>query len=76
MRHVWRNRVCYDTTKLKKDPNCWATILHKRIADYFNIYSQILNYQMFMLVSHRDMISVYKMSTIKDDWKTCVVDGG
>ena len=55
------NRICYDVTKLPKNDNCWDTILHHRIADYFKIYTQILNYQMCMLVAHRDMISVYEM---------------
>ena len=60
--HFWRNRIELDVTKLQKDVVCWDTILHYRIADYFNIYTQILNYQMYMLVAHRDMISVYRMN--------------
>ena len=44
VRHTWRNRICYDTTKHKKDTNIWDIILHKRVANYFNIYSQILNF--------------------------------
>ena len=42
--HFWRNRICYDVTKLQKCAKCWDTILHNRIADYFNIYTQILNF--------------------------------
>ena len=57
--HRWRNRICYDTTKSIRDASMWDIILHRRIANYFKIYSQILNFQLFMLVSHRDMISIY-----------------
>ena len=62
VRHYWRNRICFDTTKLKKKSYTWGIILHKRISWYFKLYSQILNYQIFMLISHRDMISVFKMT--------------
>ena len=62
VRHYWRNRICFDTTKLKKKQHVWGIILHKRISWYFKLYSQILNYQIFMLISHRDMISVFKMT--------------
>ena len=57
--HSWRNRICYLVTKLKKGVKCWDTILHNRIADYFNIYTQILNFGTQMLVAHRDMISIH-----------------
>ena len=57
--HSWRNRIDYLVTKLKKGVKCWDTILHNRIADYFNIYTQILNFGTQMLVAHRDMISIH-----------------
>ena len=61
-RHFWRNRISFNTTKIKSDPKCWDIILHKRISAYFRLYTQVLNFSMFMLVSHRNMISVYDMS--------------
>jgi len=71
VRHHWRSRICYDTTKRNKDPKVWDIILHRRIANYFKMYSQIMNFQLFMLVSHRDMISVYEMyGDDNKSWKT------
>ena len=74
--HIWRNRISYDNTKYMKKPNVWGVILHNRVARYFKIYSQILNYQMFMMVSHRNMVSVYKMTSEKQNWQTHMLDNG
>ena len=43
----------------------WRWAIHKRIAKYFSLYTSILNFSMFMLVSHRNMVSVYDMSKEK-----------
>ena len=59
MKHFWRNRIDFNTSKINKDITVWDHILHKRIANYFKLYTQILNYSTFILVSHRNMISVY-----------------
>ena len=40
----------------------WRWVIHKRIAKYFRLYTSILNFSMYILVSHRNMISVYDMS--------------
>ena len=40
-------------------------MLHHRISQYCRLYSQILNYEMYMLVSHRNMISVFDMTKVK-----------
>ena len=45
----------------------WDTIVHNRIANYFKLYTQILNYSTFILVSHRDMISVYDNTNGRED---------
>lgn len=45
----------------------WDHIVHNRIANYFKLYTQILNYSTFILVSHRNMISVYDMANRGDD---------
>ena len=48
--------------KRKNDRKKWDYVIHHRIANYFKLYSQVLNFQKFMLVSHGDMISVYDMT--------------
>ena len=63
VRHKWRNRISWDTTKKKKDKSLWDIIVHKRVSHYFNIFSQIINYQIYMLVAHRNMISVFNMTS-------------
>lgn len=65
MPHIWRNRISINTSMVKKSAKIeddWEVVLHKRIAGYFKLFSQLLNYQVFMLVSHGKMISVFDMS--------------
>ena len=61
MPHFWRNRLSFNTTKVLATQD-WGSTIHKRIAGYFKLYSQILNFSKFMLVAHRDMISVFDMT--------------
>ena len=61
MRHFWRNRIGFSTSSEKKDYKSWDLVLHNRIAKYVRLYTQILDFHTFMLVSHRDMISVFDM---------------
>lgn len=73
IRHFWRNRISYSTSNLKKDNDKWNYVLHHRISQHFCLYSQILNFSMHMLVSHRNMISVFDMS--KGIWEeACWID--
>ena len=62
--HYWRNRISINTSTLKrgKTSDEWEIILHKRVSNFFRLYTQVLNYQVHMLVSHGKMISVYDMS--------------
>ena len=48
--------------EMKKHAEKWSWVTHKRIAKYFRLYTQILNFSIYMLVSHRNMISVYDIS--------------
>jgi hypothetical protein len=66
VRHSWRNRISFNTMKLKKNIEQWNIILHRRIAGYFRLYTQVLNFSTFMLVSHRDMISIFAMGQTDD----------
>ena len=59
--HFWRNRVGFNTSK-KTNPATWDVVIHKRISGYFRLYSQIQIFSMYLLVSHRNMISVYQMT--------------
>ena len=59
--HFWRNRIGFNTSE-EISPNKWHVTIHKRISAYFALYSQILIYSQFLLVSHRNMISVYHMT--------------
>ena len=68
VRHYWRNRISFSTSSLKKQADKWDWVLHKRISKYFRLYTQILNFSIYMLVSHRNMLSIYDMSTDDDDW--------
>lgn len=62
LQHFWRNRISFNTSVVKKDQTRWDCILHYRIAQYCKLYTQILNYSLYMLVSHRNMISVFDMT--------------
>lgn len=59
--HFWRNRIGFSTSSAVAMGE-WRTATHKRIGAYFALYSQVLNFSMFMLVAHRNMISVYHMT--------------
>ena len=48
--------------EMKDGQRKWDIVLHRRIADYFKIYTTILNFANFILVAHRNMISVYDMN--------------
>jgi len=59
--HFWRTRLGFNTTKLLKSQN-WGSTIHKRISNYFRLYSEVLHFSRYMLVSHRNMISVFDMA--------------
>ena len=44
VRHFWRNRISFNTSKLKRSAECWNYVLHKRVSRYFKLYSQVLNF--------------------------------
>ena len=67
VRHFWRNRISFNTTKPKKNATSWDHILDKRIAQFFKLFSSIVNFSTFMLVSHRNMISVYDTTQLSSD---------
>lgn len=69
VRHFWRNRIGFETSKTKS-MNRWDKVLHRRVANFVQLYTQITNYSTFMLVAHRNMISVYSMreDDSKNNW--------
>ena len=60
--HVWRNRMGYTTSKKAKDPTKWNYVLHKRISNFVKLYTNIINFSIYMLVAHRNMVSVFDMT--------------
>ena len=62
IKHSWRNRVGYNTSQPVKNIDKWFLILHKRISRYFKIYTQVLNFSMYMIIAHRTILSIYDMS--------------
>ena len=66
--HYWRNRISFSTSQILEKADMWNWIVHKRIARYFRLYTQILNFSVYMLVSHRNMVSIYDMSSHSDQW--------
>ena len=62
-RHFWRNRNSMNSSKeMINGQRKWDIVLHRRISDYFKIYTTILNFANFILVAHPNMISVYNMN--------------
>ena len=41
-------------------------VVDMRVANYFRLYSKIISFSLFMIVAHRDMISVYDFRVEKD----------
>ena len=65
--HSWRNRISINTAEKLKYHDMWDYVIHNRISDYFRMYTQHLNFSNFLLVSHRNMISVYRKTTSPQD---------
>ena len=40
----------------------WHNVIHKRIPNYFKLYTVIVNFSMYMCVAHANMISIYDMT--------------
>ena len=62
VRHFWRNRIGYNSSKFQKNPDKWNIVLHKRVSNFMKLYTSIINFSMYMLVAHRNMISVFDMT--------------
>ena len=65
--HSWRNRIDISTAKEFFDDKKWDRILDYRIASYCKLFTRHSNFSTFMLVAHRNFISVYDMRT--NEWK-------
>ena len=39
IRHHWRNRISFNTSKKIKDNDKWDYVTHRRIANYFRLYT-------------------------------------
>ena len=37
--HSWRNRISMSTSKVKKNTVKWDWVIHRRIAQYFHLYT-------------------------------------
>ena len=61
--HYWRNRISFMTSVEVGTLEKWNWVLHRRISKFFRLYTQINNFSLYVLVSHRNMISVYEMKT-------------
>ena len=58
--HQWRNRIGLATSRdIKRGYDKWPVVIHRRIARYFKLYSSIANFQLFQIIAHRKMISIY-----------------
>ena len=63
------------TSVIKGFNKRWNTIIHKRIAQHFNLYTQVFNFSTYTICAHRNKISVYDMANEK--WiHTYNVEGG
>ena len=65
MDHYWRNRISFGTSEQLENLTQWRWVVQKRVAPYFRLYTSILVFSMYLLVSHRNMISIYDMSKEK-----------
>ena len=51
----------------------WRTVTHSKFSQYFKLYTNFFNFDIFYLVAHRHYISVFDMSKVsaekpKGDW--------
>lgn len=63
VKHAWRNRIGINSSVISKDHSLrkWRRSVHYVVTNYMRLYTSIINYSTYILVSHRDMISAYAM---------------
>lgn len=65
MKHAWRNRIGINSSSVTKTKESshrkWSRIVHALVSKYVRLFTCIINYSMYILVSHRNMISVFAM---------------
>jgi hypothetical protein len=54
--------VCKKMSKTEK----WEIVLDRRIAPYFKLYSDFLNFETYFLIAHRKHISIFYFT--KNEW--------
>ena len=66
--HSLRNRIDRSNLLQKRIKEKWDHVEHHRVANHMRLYTAVVNVNKFMLVAHRNMISVYDMT--KDIYQT------
>lgn len=61
VRHFWRNQISISTSKIVS-PQKWSLVLHKRVADFLNLFTSVVNFDTLMVVAHRNFLTVLPIS--------------
>ena len=47
--------------------DAWSEVLHERVAHFVRLYSSMTNFSTYMIVSHRNLVSLYDVG-LEDRW--------
>ena len=63
----WKNRIGPSTISVDSTLDAWSEVLHERVAPFVKLYSSMTNFMTFMIVAHRNLLSLYDLG-LKDNW--------
>ena len=66
---TWENRIgaqtiAKDDTELLDE---WKEVIHKRVSSYVKLYNTVTNFSTFMILSHRNLLSIYDLG-VNNRW--------
>ena len=62
----WKNRIAKNTMQEEVILDGWEEVLHERVAPFLRLYTAMTNIATFMIVSHRNMISIFNMGEMDE----------
>ena len=66
---AWRNRIGEET--IERDANgldSWDEVIHKRVSPFVKLYSEVTNFATFMVIAHRNLLSLYHLGSNERTW--------
>ena len=68
MAKFWKNKIGEETI-LNSDAKLdeWNEVIQSRVAPYLKLYTEVKSFETFMILSHRNLLSLYDLG-INNCW--------